>query len=222
MPAVAPQFEGVRGRRISCIAYSTVYLKLLRTDSITLYCIVPNRNFQGLPKRLGGHPRVPQKIFSHRIWFGALEKLYDHQTSRSASTTDLTPRQPDPGKEGSGIPTHQTTHDKQRGGRGIPTHHQPARVEIARVDVVVGVDLMFVAGFMNASPAKEFCQRLAACLSWLCHAALSWTPGLGNCIHHLIKMDQTKICRLVKLLPCRTTVAKLAFATYIQMFFTQM
>ena len=101
-------------------------LEAIRTDFIAPYCIVPNMNLQGLPKHLNGHPKVSEQNFSHRTWFGALEKFHEHQETplwkdhgfdlTKTSKHELDPTKPHTtgGKEGDSHPPDPTP----QGGKG--------------------------------------------------------------------------------------------------------
>ena len=107
-------------------------LEVIRTDFIALYCIVPNRNLQGLPKHLNGHPRVSeQKLLpQNMVWRTREASGLPHSERTTDSTpprlpsTNSTPPDPTPQGGGRGIPTHQTPYHRAK-REGIPTHKTP-------------------------------------------------------------------------------------------------
>ena len=97
-------------------------LEVIRTDFIALYYIVPNRNLQGLPKHLNGHPKVSEQNLLPQKRFGALEKLLDHHEPTKTSQHELDPTKPHTtgGREGDSHPpdpTPQATRPHTTGGR---------------------------------------------------------------------------------------------------------
>ena len=83
-------------------------LEVIRTDSITLYCTVSNRNLQGLPQHLNRHPRVSEQnpLPQNMVWRTGEVSRPPGDPSREGPTpprlpsTELTP--PDP-TEGGGV-----------------------------------------------------------------------------------------------------------------------
>ena len=74
---------------------------------MALYCIIPNRNLQGLPKHLNGHPKVSEQNLLNMVW-GTIEKLHDHHEPTKTSQHELDPTKPHTTGGGRGIPSHQT------------------------------------------------------------------------------------------------------------------
>ena len=160
-------------------------LRSERTDSITLYCIVPNRNLKGLPKHSNGHPRaseqnlLPQNIVgrtreaSRPPGDPILEgpRIRPNQDFPARSPLDSTPQK---GKEGGGFPTrpHTTAREpkpqrrKERGGFPInPTRAHTTKKGRGRLPRLFGGGGGGVAytfgGKPGASPGPRDGQALA-------------------------------------------------------------
>ena len=106
----------------------------------SIYCIVPNRNLQGLPKHLNGHPKVseqnllPQNMVSctreasrapgdptlegprTRPHQDCPARTRPRQTPHHRGEGGFPPTRPHTtgGGRGRGIPTHQTPHHRRR------------------------------------------------------------------------------------------------------------
>ena len=107
----------------------------MRTDSITLCCIVPNRNLQGLPKHPSGHPRVSeQNLLPHNMAWRTREasrppggptlegpRIRPHQDFPARSRPHQAPHHRR--KEGGGFPpTRARPFGGGGGGRGVRDH----------------------------------------------------------------------------------------------------
>ena len=118
------------------MVHSAAYSKILvvRTGSLILYCIVPSRNLQGLPKHLNGHPRVSEQNLLPQNMVWRTRKIHDHQKTRlwKDHGFGIRPHQdfparsrphqtPQGGEGGRGIPTHQTPHHRGKEGGFPPT-----------------------------------------------------------------------------------------------------
>ena len=134
---------------------STVYSKLLRalrsftrTNSITLYAIIPYRNLRGLPKHLNGHPRLSEQnlLPQNMVWrtreasrplgdptlegsrtrpdqhFAAQSRPHQTPHHRRGRRWDSHPPDPTPqdGKEGGGFPPTKPHTRKGKEGGGVP------------------------------------------------------------------------------------------------------
>ena len=114
------------------------WFEVISTDFIALHWRVPNRNLQGLPKHLNGHPRVSEQnlLPFNMVWRireasrppgdPALERprIRPHQ--------DFQPNYITQGREGDShppdpTPTHQTPQHREGRREGTPTqpHHNP-------------------------------------------------------------------------------------------------
>ena len=97
-------------------------LEVIRTDFIALYCIVPSRNLQGLPKHLNAHPRVSEQNLLPQNMVWRTREASQPPGDPTLEGPRIRPRQdfpnPTPQGAGRGIPTHQTPH--HRGGGGFP------------------------------------------------------------------------------------------------------
>ena len=63
----------------------------MRTDLITLYGIVHNRNLQGLPRHLNGYPRVSAQNFPPQNMVWRTREASRPPETHSGRTTDSTP-----------------------------------------------------------------------------------------------------------------------------------
>ena len=126
----------------------------MRTDFIAPCCIVPNRNLQGLPKHLNGHPKVSEQnlLPQNMLWCTReasrapgtplwKDHGFDQTLHHSGEGGGFPPTRPHTtAGRWRGIPTHKTPHHrgrrrerdshppdptKEEEGRGIPTHKTP-------------------------------------------------------------------------------------------------
>ena len=96
-------------------------LEVIRTDFIALYCIVPNRNLQGLPKHVNGHPKVSKQNLLPQNMVWRTREVHDHH--ERTKTPHQTPHHREKGgREGASPPPDPTP---QGGKEGIPS--PPAR-----------------------------------------------------------------------------------------------
>ena len=88
-------------------------LEVIRTDFLAPYCIVPNRNLQGLPKHQNGHPKVSEQNLppQNMVWC-TREASRPHSGRTTDSTSPRLPAQTRP---------HQTPHHRGEGGGFPPT-----------------------------------------------------------------------------------------------------
>ena len=97
-----------------------IVLEVIRTDSMTLYCIVPNRNLQGVPKQLNRHPKVSEQnlLPQNMVWRTALG--FD---PTKTSHTESTVPNPTPGRQGGrGFPPTRPHTTAGGAGNGFPDH----------------------------------------------------------------------------------------------------
>ena len=119
-----------------CIVNYWGGLEVIRTDFIALYCIVPNRNLQGLPKHLNGHPRVSEKNLLPQKTVWRSREASRPPGDRTLEGPRIRPHQDFPAR----TRPHQTPHHRGEGGgflrtrphttggeggRGSPTHNTP-------------------------------------------------------------------------------------------------
>ena len=104
-------------------------LEVIRTDFAAPYCIVPNRNLQGLPKHLNEHPKVSEQnlLPQNMVWC-------TREASRAPGDATLEgprirPHQDFPAR----TQPHQTPHHRGEGGGFPPSrHHTPQGGERGR------------------------------------------------------------------------------------------
>ena len=88
-------------------------------DFFALYCTVPNRTLQGLPKHLNGHPKVSEQnlLPQNMVW-------RTREASRPPHELDPTKPHTTGGREGGGFPTTRP-HTTQGRRESLPTYRTP-------------------------------------------------------------------------------------------------
>ena len=102
-------------------------LEVIRTDFIALYCMVPNRNLQGLPKHLNGHPKVSEQnlLPQNMVWrTREASRLSRPPRAHHDFPAPTRPHQTPLHRGEGGKFTHQTPHHRGGGGNAFP-HTRP-------------------------------------------------------------------------------------------------